>query len=151
MYTLRSILYPLYLSIPVRILKLLGLDYNCLVFNSMLFMNALIIALGDYYLYHLSKRFAGRQAGMISLIYMLFNFRMNNIFLKTLTNGVEAVFCMMAFYYYTIIKPKFDRNMAVMTFAITIGFLVRSSSLIGWIPLILFQIMQSPAWFYAVL
>jgi hypothetical protein len=137
MYTLRSVLYPLYLSIPVQILKTLGLDYNCLVMNSMFFMNALVIALGDYYLYLLSYKFAGRQAAKISLCYMIFNYRMNYIFLKTLTNGVEAVFCMMGFYYYTGIKDRFDKNMALMTFAITISFLVRSSSLIGWIPLVL--------------
>ena len=151
MYTLRSVLYPLYLSIPVQILRTLGLDYNCLVMNSMFFMNALIIALGDYYLYLLSKKFAGRQAAMISLVYMLFNYRMNYIFLKTLTNGVEAVFCMMGFYYYTSIKAKFDKNMALMTFAITLSFLVRSSSLIGWIPLVMIQIFRSWDWFIAVL
>jgi hypothetical protein len=150
MYTLRSVLYPFYLSIPLHILKALGLDYNCLVMNSMLFMNALVITLGDYYLYHLSKKFAGRQAAMISLVYILFNYRMNHIFLKTLTNGVEAVFCMMGFYYYTSIKAKFDKNMALMTFAITLSFLIRSSSLIGWIPLILLQIVRSWDWFLAV-
>jgi hypothetical protein len=68
-----------------------------------------------------------------------------------MTNGAEAVFCMMAFFYYFKLKYvsynedkqksaikyiKFDRNMALMTFAITISFLVRSSSLIGWLPLI---------------
>lgn len=68
---------------------------------------------------------------------------MNAIFLRTLTNGVEAVFCMMGFYYYTLIRDTFDRNMVWMTFAITISFLVRSSSLIGWIPLILIEVFKS--------
>ena len=77
MYTLRSFLYPLYLSLPVHLLKLLRIDTSILVVNSMLMMNALLIATGDYYIYHLTKKHSGRHAAMLSIIYMIFNFRMN--------------------------------------------------------------------------
>jgi hypothetical protein len=71
--------------------------------------------------------------------------------LKTLTNGVEAVFCTMGFYYFSTLKPKFDYGMVMMTFSITAAFIVRSSSLIGFIPLALFRMFQSWDFFIAIL
>ena len=110
-YTLRSSLYPYYLSIPLHILRFFKIDYNILVVNSMFFMHVIIIVIGDYYLYHLSKIYLGRRGAALTLLYTMFNFRINQIFSKTLTNGVESVFCTMSFYYFSILKPKFDRNM----------------------------------------
>ena len=150
-YTLRSSLYPYFLSIPLHILKFLKIDYNILVVNSMLFMNTLIIVVGDYFLYQLSKIYLGKRGASITLLYTLFNFRINQIFLKTLTNGVESVFCTIGFYYFSILKPKLDWSMVMMTFSITVAFIVRSSSLIGFIPLALFKIFQSWDYFVAVL
>ena len=34
----------------------------------------------------------------------------------------------------------FERNLAIMTGAITLAFIVRSSSLVGWIPIAIFKI-----------
>lgn len=139
-YTLRSSIYPTYLSIPLYILKFLKLDTNMLVVNSMFFMHIMIIVMGDYYLYCLSKLYLGKRGAAITLLYTLINFKINQIFTKTLTNGVESVFCTMAFYYFAILKPKLDWNMIMMTFTITLAFIVRSSSLIGFIPLALYRI-----------
>lgn len=88
------------------------------------------------------------------MVYSIFNKRINEIFSRTMTNGVEAVLCIIAFYFYSSIKYKkahskqeysivFDRNLASMTFSITLAFLIRSSSLIGWIPLAIFKIVSS--------
>lgn len=102
-------------------------------------MNCLILALGDFYLYKLANKFLGKDGAALALLYSLFNWKINDIFTKTLTNGVESVFCIMALYYYSKLKPKFDRDMILMVFAITLAFIVRSSSLVGWIPLALFN------------
>ena len=67
--------------------------------------------------------------------------------LKTLTNGAESVFVMMAMYHYSCLKPKFDKNMALMTLAITLGFIVRSSSIMGWFPLALCKIFSHKDYF----
>ena len=66
-----------------------------------------------------------------------------------MTNGVEAVLCMVAFYFYSKLTYKkktltYDRNLALMTFSITLAFLIRSSSLVGWIPLALVAIFSTP-------
>jgi phosphatidylinositol glycan class B len=57
---------------------------------------------------------------------------------------VEAVFCTIALYYFNRLKPKFDKNIQLMTLSITIAFIVRSSSLIGWIPLALVKLLSDP-------
>ena len=53
-YSLRSVIYPAYLSLPLHLLRLLGIDTNFLVNNSMVFMNTLLVVVGDYYLYYMS-------------------------------------------------------------------------------------------------
>lgn len=88
---------------------------------------------------------------MIAIIYTLFNMKMNEVLLKTLTNGAESVFCMMAIYHYSCLVPKFNRNMVLMTMAITLGFIVRSSSIIGFIPLALFKIFSHKDYFLEIL
>ena len=50
-YALRSVIWPAYLSLPLHILRFLGLDSNFLVSHSALFMNSLLQVLGDYFLY----------------------------------------------------------------------------------------------------
>ena len=130
---------------------MLGIDTNFLVNASILFMNSLIQIFGDYYLYYLAKDIAGKEGAIMSLSYTIFNRRMNEIFSKTMTNGAEASLCLAALYYYNNIKPKFDKNMVLMTICISLAFIVRSSSLIGFIPLALSKIFQSFDFFYAIL
>ena len=96
----------------------------------------------------------GKKGALIYMVYAIFNKRINEIFSRTMTNGVEAVLCLIAFYYYSNLKYQrahskqeyfiiFDKNLASMTFAITLGFLIRSSSLIGWVPLAFFKIFST--------
>jgi hypothetical protein len=91
----------------------------------------------------------GKKGAVIFCGYSLFNQRINELFSRTMTNGVEAVLCMVAFYFYSKLTYKkktlcYDRNLAWMTLSITLAFLIRSSSLIGWIPLALVSIFSTP-------
>ena len=90
------------------------------------------------------------------MVYSLFNMRINELFSRTMTNGTEAVLAIVAFYYYSKLVTSnkgykvFDFNMGVMTWAITMAFIVRSSSLLGWIPLALATIFSGKN-FYCIL
>jgi hypothetical protein len=143
-YSLRTWIYPIYLSIPLHILRFLGLDANIMVFNSMIFMNTLLQVLGDYYLFHLAHDIMGRDGAIMTLGYSIFNRRICEIGLKTLTNGVEADFCIVALYHYNRLSPKLDKHMILMTFSLTIAFIVRSSSLTSWVPLALSRLISDP-------
>jgi hypothetical protein len=138
-YSLRNVIFPAYLSIPLHLLRLLGLDSNFMVVNSTIFMNSLLQVLGDYFLFQLSDHLIGKEGACISLTYVLFNQRINEVGQKTLSNGAEAVFSIGGLNYFAKLKPKLDYNMAMMTFCITIAFLVRSSNLVGWVPLALYK------------
>ena len=66
-----------------------------------------------------------------------------------MTNGAEAVFVQIALYYYSKLTHStegfiiFDKNLIIMTLAITLAFIVRSSSLLAWIPLAIATIFSS--------
>ena len=90
----------------------------------------------------------GKKGALIFCGYSVFNRRINEIFSRTMTNGVEAVLCMIGFYFYSKLTYKkqtltYDKNLALMTLSITLAFLIRSSSLIGWIPLALVSIFST--------
>ena len=56
------------------------------------------------------------------------------------------------FYYYLNMKPKiFDKNISLLTLAVTISFAVRSSSIVGYIPLALIAIIRDPRFFVPIL
>ena len=97
----------------------------------------------------------GKSGALIFMVYSIFNRRVNEIFQRTMTNGVESVLCSVAFYYFTRLTYKkdkssgkndhliFDTNLGLMTLAISVAFMIRSSSLVGWIPLALAKIFST--------
>lgn len=148
LYCLRNLLYPVILSIPMKILRMLDLDYNFAVVIAPMAMNALLQATGDYFSFALAERLLGKKCACIFAAYNLFNKEVFKICGKPLTNGAEVVFCMMAFYYFSKLKYKnnvliFEKNMILMTTGITIAFLIRSSSIVGFVPLALWAIISS--------
>lgn len=53
-YALRSALYPMFLSLPLQVFRLLHIDSSILVVNSIYAMNCVIFVVADYYLYKLT-------------------------------------------------------------------------------------------------
>ena len=82
-------------------LKFFTIDTNFLVVNSLIAMNSLAQVFGDYFGFALAQTLIGKKGALIYMLYTLFNRRINEIFQRTMTNGVEAVLIIMAFYYYT--------------------------------------------------
>jgi len=78
-YSLRNIIFPAYLSIPLHFLRMLGLDSNFMVVNSTILMNSLLQVLGDYFLFGLCQHLMDTDGALISLTYMLFNHRINEV------------------------------------------------------------------------
>ena len=110
-------------------------------------MNALLVVVGDIYTYKMALRVGNEEVALVALVYVLFSKTYVLMCLKTMTNSAESVLCMMALYYYS--KLKYDksllytRELVMLTTCVTLNFLVRSSSLMGWIPLILLAAMLS--------
>ena len=142
-YNLRTWLYPLYLSLPGHVLKAFGLDTNFMIVNSIYFMHTLVQVVGDYYCYHFVRQLLGKREAAATLIFSATSEHVNDYVLRTSANGVEGNLMFVVFYHYLNMKPKFfDKSLSMLTLAITISFAVRSSSIVGYIPLALIAIAK---------
>ena len=55
---------------------------------------------------------------------------------KCFTNAVEQILSVIAFYYFLDQKDSFNTKTALLTSTITLSFMMRNTSPIGWIPLL---------------
>lgn len=150
-YALRNHLYPFWLSLPSHLLKLLGIDTNFMVVNSMYFMHCVLWAFGDYFYFYLVKTIAGRRCAVITTTISLTSQTVNRYISRTSMNGIEGNLVIAALYYFTNLKPvKFDSGLSKMTLLISICFLARSSSLAAWIPLAIFKILEDSNFFLPI-
>jgi hypothetical protein len=85
----------------MQIFRALNIDSSFLVVNSVFFMNSIIFAAGDVFLYKLANNLLGSRGAKIALIYNLFNFKITEVFHKTLTNGAEANLAIISLYFYS--------------------------------------------------
>jgi hypothetical protein len=46
-----------------------------------------------------------------------------------------------AFYYYLDVKNKFNKDVVIMTALLTLGFMIRHTTSIGWIPLLTIKVL----------
>lgn len=142
-YSLRTWLYPLYLSLPGQILKLVGLDTNFMIVNSIYFMHVLIQMVGDYYCFHFVRQLLGKREAIATVIFSVTSEHVNDYTLRTSANAVEGNLMFAVFYHFLNMRPQFfDPSLCKLTLAITISFAVRSSSIVGYVPLALMAIVQ---------
>ena len=72
--------------------------------------------------------------------------------LRTSANSVEGNLMFVTFYYFLNMKPRvFDKNLCLLTLAITLSFTIRSSSIVGFIPLALIAIFKDFNYFLPIL
>lgn len=62
-------------------------------------------------------------------------------------NSLETILYLIAFNYFYSIKSKFNENIAIFTFIITIAFMVRCTSPIGFVIPILYKIYKEKSLF----
>ena len=111
-------------------------------------MHALILNLGDVYMFRLTKQFLGKREAILCLLFSMTNEYVNDYVLRTSANSVEGNLMYVIFYYFININPVFfDTNTLKMTFAITILFIVRSSCIIGYLPLAVFRMIEDSRYF----
>ena len=60
----------------------------------------------------------------------------------TLTNSIEQIFTVVAFYFYIDQKNKFTLNTVILTALISIAFMMRNTSPVGWIPLLAIKVLR---------
>jgi hypothetical protein len=142
-FNLRTHSYPLILAIPGFFLKWAELDTNFNIIHSIYFVHCLFLIVGDYYCFHFCRQMIDKKTAICTLVYSFSSEYINNYILRTSANAIEGNLMLMAFYYILNIKPKmFDKALTLLTVTITISFIIRSSSLVGYIPIALMVIYQ---------
>jgi hypothetical protein len=144
-------MYPLWLGIPGHFLKLIGLDTNFMIINSIYFQHCVIWIIGDYHMYLFVRQLLGKREAILAILFSVTSEYVNNYVLRTSANSVEGNLMWVVFYYYLNIKPKiFDKALCILTFAITLSFSIRSSSITGYIPLALCRIFEDFDYFLPI-
>lgn len=140
-YRLRNTIYPYYLSGPLLVLKTLGLDTNYAVRMCPYLAHSLLVIISDMYLWEVGKKVVGKPATRIALIFYLTNRTCNELMIRCFTNTIETIFHIIAFYYFLNVRYIFDKNAAIMTALISLSFMMRNTSPVGWIPLLIYKVI----------
>jgi hypothetical protein len=84
----------------------------------------------------------GRDAARLGFLFYFFNRFETMHIIRTLTNSIEQMFTVVAFYYYLDQKNKFTLNTVILTALISIAFMMRNTSPVGWIPLLAIKVLR---------
>jgi hypothetical protein len=141
-YRLRSTIYPYFIAAPLFVLKWLGIDSNYMVRISPYICQCIILCISDSYFWSIGKKTVGLSSTRLAFIFYLTNRAYNEIIIRCFTNGIEAILSIIAFHYYLQVKNKFNKSVAIMTGLISISFMMRNTSPIGWIPLLFVKVLK---------
>lgn len=104
-----------------------------------------LVLIGDYYYYKVGCKIVGEKATRISLYIIMASKFYNIHIIRCLANSVETVTYIVAFNYYYEIKDKFDKNIIVFTLLIVVSFMMRCTSISGFLLLVLYKIFKEKA------
>lgn len=105
----------------------------------------MILFIGDIYLYKFVRQLLDKKTAMQTIVLVVTSEHLNNYLLRTSANAIEVSMMCIALYYYANIQPKiFNTNLMKLTLAVTISFLIRSSSLTMYALLALIVIILDP-------
>lgn len=144
-YKLRSTLLPALLAIPLYLLKALGLDTTTAVKLCPMLTHIALVIVSDLYLWRIGKATVGKNQTRIALFFYLTIRQYNEIFIRTFSNSFETIFQLIAFHYFLRVGNKFDRNVVMMVGALTVNFIVRNTSVVGWPVLLAFKVVKDGA------
>lgn len=146
-FKLRSTIYPYFIALPLFVLKWTGLDSNYMVRQMPYIQQCIILCISDSYLWNIGKKTVGNSSTRIAFIIYLSNRVQNEIIIRCFTNGFEQIMSVIAFSYYLQLKNKFNASAVIFTALITISFMIRNTSPIGWIPLLFLKVIKEGSFF----
>ena len=109
--------------------------------------HSILVLAGDLFLWKSAKKYVGSDAARISMLLLLTCRAQNEFIIRCFTNGVEQILSVIAFYFYLNQKNRFTLSTVVLTATITLSFMMRNTSPIGWIPLLAIKVLFEGAFF----
>lgn len=144
-YRLRNTIYPLFHAGPMWVLKVLGLDSNQAIRLCPYIVHASLVIIGDIYLWKIGKSTVGKEATMTALLFYFTNRVQNSLIVRCFTNSLEEILTIVGFYFYQRQGNKFTKDTAIFTALVSIQFMMRNTSPIGWLPLLALKVFRDGA------
>ena len=102
------------------------------------------VMLSNIYFYKLTKKVFGSQTAKISFMMYFTNAFFKIFLIRCFENSVESTIHLVVFYYYDI-TSNFDKNLSIVAFCLAVSMGIRNTSIIGWVPLLIFKMFQKRA------
>lgn len=151
---LRSYIYPLIFAVYYATLKVFGLDSRWLIVQGPRVMQSLASAVGDVYLFKLSKLLGGEKEACFSLFTYWASWFGFFCSPRTLTNNVETVLTLIGLYHYPWpddfiysvgLKRKRKRDMWAYLAIACFATIIRPTAVLFWAPLVLWNLYRVKA------
>lgn len=142
-YRLRTIIFPLFLAIPIRFLKLIGLDSSSSAIEiASTLMHCGLLLLTDEFFKKLGNELIGQEATSYAAVFYLFNHTFVQQMHRSFSCSFEAMLAIVSLYFFSKMTSKFDRNVVVVIFLQSLSFIIRNTSPIPWVPVLLIKAHQ---------
>ena len=79
------------------------------------------------------------------MILIVFNFLQLEYISRCFTNSIEQILSVIALYFFLKQGSTFTANTVFLTALITIAFIMRNTSIVGWIPLLAIKVLREGA------
>jgi phosphatidylinositol glycan class B len=144
-YRIRNVVYPYFIAIPLWIIKTLGVDSREMVRLAPYLAHLCTVMLSDIYFYKLAKKVFGSQTAKIAFMMYFTNAFFNSFLIRCFGNSVESTIHLVVFYYFYDITSNFDKNVTIVAFCLAVSMGIRNTSIMGWVPLLVFKMFQKRA------
>jgi GPI mannosyltransferase 3 len=101
--------------------------------------------MADHFLWKTGKQTIGQHSTRAAFLLLFFSSFYNELIIRCFSNSVETIFQIISFYYFLQVKCTFDRNVCLLTASLTLAFMIRNTSPIGWPPLLLMKVIKDGA------
>jgi ABC-type siderophore export system fused ATPase/permease subunit len=98
------------------------------------------VVTADYYYFKIGCKLIGKKATRVSMYLYLSNKFYNVFIIRCFGNSSETILTIVILNFYLKLSKEFDRNMVVMTLLLVVSFMARCTSIIGFLPLVLYKI-----------
>ena len=103
--------------------------------------------MGDLFIWKAGKKYVGKDATRVAMFLLLVSKVQTEYIVKCFTNAVEQILSVIAFYFFLEQKDKFTSKTVILTATITLSFMMRNTSPIGWIPLLALKVLKDGSFF----
>lgn len=145
---LRGYTFPLFFAGAFKLLHILGLDNTTVLIVVPRFLQAILAAFGDLYLFKMSTKMFGKESAKWTLFCSLISWFTFYCVTRTLTNSTETILTTIALYYWPWEKQieadsKKNSNLTLALLFAALSCLVRPTSAIIWILLAIISFYKS--------